>query len=70
MKLRSIEWRDRCLSRKRLRSTTLSRTKQYFGEVEDIPDFEEFVVKACLEDLTLQKKVEEAKKPLYLKRYE
>lgn len=58
------------MSRKKLHSSTLSKAKQYFGEVEDIPDFEEFVVKACLKDLTLHDKVEEARKPLYLKRYE
>ena len=57
------------MSRKKLHSPTPSKAEQYFG-IEDIPDFEEFAVKACLKDLTLQDKVEEARKPLYLKRYE
>lgn len=67
---KSIEWRERHLSRKKLHSPTLSKVRRYFVEKEDIPDFEEFVVKTCLKDLTLLEKVEEARKPLYLKRYE
>lgn len=58
------------MSRKKLHSPTLSKVKHYLGAKEDLPDFEEFVAKACIKDLTLQEKVEEARKPLFLKRYE
>ena len=58
------------MSKKKLHSSTFSKVKHYFGEKHDLPDFEDYVVKACLKDLTLQEKVEEARKPLFLKRYE
>jgi hypothetical protein len=58
------------VSRKKLQSPTLDRDNRYLGVTEETRDFEEFVVKEYLKELTLQEKVEEAKKPLYLKRYE
>ena len=48
----------------------LEEAKKYLEMQDELPDFEELVVKICQRDLTLGEKVEEASKPLYLMRYE
>lgn len=58
------------MSGKKVRSSMVEEAKHYLEEQGELPDFEELVVKVCLRDATLEEKVEEASKPLYLKRYE
>jgi len=55
---------------KKVRSAMLEEAKKYLEMQDELPDFEELVVKICQRDLTLGEKVEAASKPLYLMRYE
>lgn len=57
------------MSGKKNHSLMLEEAKRYLKE-QELPDFEELAVQVCLRDITLEEKVEEARKPLFLKRYE
>ena len=58
------------LSNSRIGARILEEAESCAKAQEGLTDFEELIAKMCLRGMTRKEKMTEARKPLYLKRYE